>query len=164
MRTKNKSIRSKPKKLSCTSTSSLIYEKDFSKWAKNQARLLKKGDFEKLDIEHLIEEIRDLGRREKQMLMSYLENLLMHKLKVDFQPEKHTKPWDNSIELASHKAQKILMENPSLKLKLKEVLEESYFSARLLAASETNLNKETFPKECPWTLKEIFPHLEKKYL
>jgi hypothetical protein len=36
-------------------------------------------------------------------------------------------------------------------------------SARLRAASETNLAKKTFLKACEWTIKDIFPGLEKKY-
>lgn len=158
-----KTVKASVKRLTVSASRKKEYEKDFSKWADHQAMLLKEGDFEKLDIDHLIEEIQDLGKREKQMLTSYLENLLMHKLKIKYQPKKHTNSWDNSIELASHKAQKTLSENPSLKPKLKEILEDSYFSARLLAASETNLSKDTFPGKCPWSLNEIFPALEKKY-
>lgn len=166
MKTIKKTVKVSPKRLSISAPvkKEIDYEKDFSKWADTQATLLKKGEFSKLDIDNLIEEIQDLGKREKQMLTSYLENLLMHMLKVKYQSEKHTSSWDNSIELASHKAQKTLLENPSLKPKLKDILKEAYFSARLLAASETKLNKETFPEECPWSLKEIFPALEKKYL
>lgn len=166
MKMKKITRKARPSKLafSAPAKEELEYDKDFSKWANNQAKYLSKKEFEKLDIENLIEEIRDLGKREKQMLTSYLENLLMHLLKVKFQPEKRTNSWDNSIEIASHKAQKTLVENPSLKPKLKEIVKDAYFSARLLAASETNLNKETFPKECPWDLKELFPILESKYL
>jgi Domain of unknown function DUF29 len=161
-----KIVRASPRRLSTAAAHAkeeLEYDRDFSKWAGNQAKFLRKGEFSNLDIDNLIEEIQDLGKREKQMLSSYLENLLMHKLKVDFQPKKHTKSWDNSIELSSHKAQKTLLENPSLKPKLKDILKDSYFSARLLASSETKLDKETFPNECPWSLKDIFPDLEKKY-
>jgi hypothetical protein len=40
---------------------------------------------------------------------------------------------------------------------LKGIIEDAYFSAHLIAADETNLNEDTFPEECPWSLKEIFP-------
>jgi Domain of unknown function DUF29 len=166
MKTTKKTVKARSKKMTIASPvkKKLEYEKDFSKWAEDQANLLRKKEFTKLDIDHLIEEIEDLSKREKQRLISYLENLLMHKLKVKFQPEKYTKSWDNSIELASHKVQKTLLENPSLKPKLKDILDDAYFSARLLAASETKFNKEIFPDECPWTLKDIFPNLDKKYI
>ncbi len=159
-----KTIKANPKKMSVSCPSNtLSYDKDFYKWTTNQARFLKNGEFSKLDIENLIEEIESLGRSEKRTLKSYLEILLMHMLKVEFQPGKHTTSWDISTKVASHKAQKTLLENPSLKPKLKEIVEDAYFSARLDAALETKLDEGTFPEKCPWSLKDIFPDLEKKY-
>lgn len=139
------------------------YDTDFSKWVTDQAKFLKTGEFKKLDIDNLIEEIESLGRSEKRTLISYLENLLMHMLKVKFQPKKRTASWDLSIEEASRKSQKTLSENPSLKPKLREMFEEAYSYARLKAAKDTHMKLEKFPEECPWNLKEIFPDLEKKY-
>ena len=103
------------------------------------------------------------GKREKQRLASHLENLLMPKLKIKFQPGIHTTSWDLSVKEANHKAQKTLSENPSLKAKLKEIVEDAYFSARIRAALETKLEEKIFPEKCPWNLKELFPDLEKKY-
>lgn len=141
-----------------------VYDTDFSKWATCQAVFLKRKEFEKLDIENLIEEIESLGRSEKRTLASYLENLLIHLLKVKFQKlEIDSVSWQLSIREASHKARKTLSENPSLKPKLKEIVEDSYFSARLRASKETKLPEDIFPEVCPWSLKEIFPDLEKKY-
>lgn len=157
---KTKILRVSPKKISVASSlkeqEEEEYEKDFSKWANNQARFLKKREFSKLDIDNLIEEIEDLSKREQQRLTSYLENLLMPKLKVKYQPEMHTGSWDASIKEASFKVQKTLSNNPSLKPKLKEILKEAYFAARLKAVVETRLKEETFPEECPWNLKNIF--------
>ena len=168
MKTTRKIVRANPRRLSIAAQAhakeELEYDKDFSKWANTQARLLKKREFSKLDIDNLIEEIEDLSKREKQRLTSHLENLLMHKLKVKFQPEKHTKSWDFSIKEASHKAQKTLSENPSLKPKLKEIIKDAYFYARLKAASETEMEENKFPEECLWSLEEIFPDLNKKYI
>lgn len=167
MKTTGKTRRATPKKLSVNAQivekKEHVYDSDFSKWVKDQAKFLKRGEFSKLDIDNLIEEIESLGRSEKRTLESYLEKLLTHKLKIKFQPSKHSSSWDNTIEISSHKAQKTLFENPSLKPKLKEIVTDSYFSARIMASTETGLAVATFPEECPWTLKEIFPDLEKKY-
>lgn len=167
MKNIKKIVKSNPKKLSISASASLEseleYEKDFSKWAHNQALFLKKREFAKLDMDNLIEEIEDLSKREKQRLTSYLENLLMHLLKVHYQPEMRTGSWDASIKEATYKVKKTLSENPSLKPKLKEVLKDAYFAARLKAVVETQLKEETFPESCQWSLKEIFPDLEKKY-
>ena len=157
-----------PKRLSTATQSKAKndpeYEKDFYKWVNNQANLLKKKEFTKLDIDNLIEEIESLGKSEKRMLKSYLEVLLMHMLKIRHQPGMHTTSWDLSIKEAGYKVQKTLKENPSLKAKLKEIVEEAYFSARLKAALETKLDENVFEEKCPWTFKEIFSNLEEKYL
>lgn len=47
------------------------YDKDFYKWTKQQALLLKKKQFSSLDIDHLVEEIESLGRSDKRALKSY---------------------------------------------------------------------------------------------
>ncbi|MBS0656109.1 MAG: DUF29 domain-containing protein [Verrucomicrobia bacterium] len=130
------------------------YEKDFYKWTLDQSKLLKKGDYTKLDIENLIEEIESLGRSEKRTLESFLKKLLMHLLKITFQPGHHTSSWDNSIKLARIDIREVLVENPSLKRKLPEIFDRAYKSARLLAASETGLEEKTFPTQCPWTYDE----------
>jgi len=165
MKTTKKTVQSSPKKLSVPAPAkeAVKYERDFSKWANDQAKFLKKREFAKLDIDNLIEEIEDLSKREKQRLTSYLEKLLMHMLKVKFQPQMHTSSWDRSIKIQSHKSQQTLSENPSLKSKLKDILNDAYFSARLEAMNETGLPDNTFPEKCPWVLKDIFPDIEKKY-
>lgn len=157
MNSKKKSVKIHSKKLtiSVQEKKSPTYEKDFYKWTQQQAELLKDEKWKKLDIENLIEEIESLGRSEKRTLKSYLEILLMHMLKAEYQPEKHTRSWDLSIKNSKFKANKILKENPSLKPTLNEILKDAYFSARLDAALETGLDEKKFPKECPWKNKEI---------
>lgn len=167
MKTTKRTIKTTPKRLSISAHSSvkesLEYEKDFSKWARDQVKFLKTGKFERLDMDHLIEEIEDLSKREKQRLTSYLEVLLMHMLKVKYQPEMHTRSWDLSIESSSHKVQKTLSENPSLKSNLKDIISDAYLYARIEASKETGMKKDIFPEDCPWDVKEIFPNLKKKY-
>ena len=41
------------------------HDKDFFKWTCDQAQLLKKREFSKLDIDNLIEEIESLGQKEE---------------------------------------------------------------------------------------------------
>jgi hypothetical protein len=48
------------------------YETDFYLWTQQQADLLRQGALSALDVEHLIEEIDDLGRSQKNALQSYL--------------------------------------------------------------------------------------------
>jgi hypothetical protein len=131
------------------------YDNDFYGWILSQANLLKHEEYKKVDWHNVIEEIEALGRSEKRTLKSYLRVLLMHMLKWEYQPEKRTTSWSISIKNSRDDAKETLQENPSLKSKVDELLESAYKSARRDAAIETDLPEKTFPKKCPWTLKEI---------
>lgn len=61
------------------------YEHDFYAWTQEQSQLLRAGLLQLIDIEHLAEEIEDMGRAERRELESRLETLLMHLLKWQFQ-------------------------------------------------------------------------------
>jgi hypothetical protein len=131
------------------------YEKDFYLWAYHQADLLRHKNFEDIDIIHLVEELESLGTSEASKLQSHLTVLLLHLLKIEFQPKKHTRSWDLSIKNARYHANRTLTKNPSLKRHLPEIFKDAYFSARLSAAQETGLSEETFPEKCPWAIEEI---------
>lgn len=131
------------------------YNNDFYKWALTQANLLKKGDFSKIDLENIVEEIESLGRSQRSALRNQMIRLLMHMLKIKYQPTKHSKSWDKSIGNAKIEIEKILSENPSLKREMPDLLKESYRYARKKAAIETGLDIKKFPENCPWELKEV---------
>lgn len=135
------------------------YEKDFYKWTRTQANLLKKEEFDKLDIQHLMVEIESLGNSEKRALESYLIILLMHLLKIEFQPTNHSKSWDLSVKNSRFRIARILQQNPSLKTKLPVLFKDAYYSARLEAAQETGLDENLFPEECPWTIKKAISEI-----
>jgi len=48
----------------------VAYEQDFHQWALQQAELLHKAAFEKLDVTHLIEELQAMSARERRELIS----------------------------------------------------------------------------------------------
>jgi hypothetical protein len=52
------------------------YERDAILWSQEQAHLLRAGRFSELDIEHLADEIDDVGRSEKRELASGMAVLL----------------------------------------------------------------------------------------
>jgi len=55
-----------------------LYDRDIVAWAEEQAHLLRAGRLAELDIEHLAEEIEDLGKSEQRALASRLSVLLAH--------------------------------------------------------------------------------------
>ena len=54
------------------------YETDVIAWAIEQACLLRAGKFATLDIEHIAEEIEDVGKSEQRELASRMTVLLAH--------------------------------------------------------------------------------------
>jgi hypothetical protein len=58
-----------------------LYDKDFFEWTRCNAALLRARRFEEADIEHLAEEVEDMGKRDRRELTSRLEVLLTHLLK-----------------------------------------------------------------------------------
>lgn len=149
-----KIIRANPKKLSVAAPAkSDLYEIDFYKWANTQAKLIKAKKFTDIDIQNLSEEVEALGRSEKNALKSHMINLFLHLLKSDFQPERKSKSWDDSIFEALSQIEEILEDSPSLKRIIPELNEKAYSWARRKAINETNLHEAIFPKECPASYK-----------
>jgi hypothetical protein len=59
-----------------------LYDRDWQLWIEQTIQQLKNHQFESLDIEHLIEELSDLGKSEKNALKGNLMILLAHLLKL----------------------------------------------------------------------------------
>ncbi|MEC4986954.1 MAG: DUF29 domain-containing protein, partial [Oscillatoria sp. PMC 1068.18] len=132
-----------------------LYETDFYAWTQTQAKLLQLGNFSKLDLPNLIEEIVSLGKQQRQELRNYLSILLGHLLKWHFQPEKRSRSWLATIRIQRRDILRLLRDNPSLKSYQEEALAEAYQNGRDLAVKETNLPFSTFPQDCPYSLEEI---------
>jgi hypothetical protein len=136
-------------------TAMQLYDRDFFEWTQCNAALLRAGRFDVADIEHIAEEIEDIGKRERRELESRLEVLLQHILKWQAQPERRGTSWLGTIELQRLEINKLLEEMPSLKNALGSRLSESYKRGVLRASIETELPKASFPKLCPFTLDQI---------
>jgi hypothetical protein len=62
-----------------------LYDTDCSEWARRNAELLRSGDFSAVDIEHLLEELSDMGKRERRDLENRLTVLIAHLLKWQYE-------------------------------------------------------------------------------
>jgi hypothetical protein len=58
---------------------------------------LRNHEWDALDLNHLIEEIEDLSKRERDKLRSSLELVIMHLLKWVYQPQKRSRSWQVTI-------------------------------------------------------------------
>jgi hypothetical protein len=132
-----------------------LYQTDFNRWLETTTILLKKGDLENLDLENLIEEIEGMSRSEKDAMESNLRILLMHLLKWKCQVSKRSNSWLYTIREHRKRIQKAFKKSPSLKPYFKEIFAESYQDARELAADETGLDINMFPKSCPFSQADV---------
>lgn len=131
------------------------YENDYFAWSLQQAKYIREGKFEKLDIINLQDEIESMGKSEIRALESHLHNALMHMLKQKYQNSRDGKSWQSSIKEAKVRVKKVLRDNPSLKYRFSEIFKDSYETAKIAAAGETGLDENTFPENCPWNIQEI---------
>jgi hypothetical protein len=133
------------------------YESDVVLWSREQAEALRAGRFADLDIEHLADEIEDVGKSEKRELVSRMAILIAHLLKWAFQPERRSNSWQGAIDEQRSEIAFALDETPSLKTDLvSETWQARVWKIAVSrATSETNLPKTVFPKTCPWTVDQM---------
>lgn len=128
------------------------YEKDFYAWTVHNAALIREGKFSEVDMEHVAEEIESMGRSEKRELINRLAVLMAHLLKWQFQSERRSRSWEDTIEEQRMSINDLLEDNPSLKHEIDNKVDYAYKHAIFIAARETGFNKTTFPQTCPFTL------------
>lgn len=134
------------------------YDKDFYAWALHSAKLLRQGAFNEVDMEHVAEEIESMGKSDKRQLISRLIVLLAHLLKWQFQPEKQSNSWKQTIIHQRIKIALVLKDSPSLNHELVEMLKVAYQDAVIEAGAETGFLKSSFPQQCPYALSECLDH------
>ncbi len=132
-----------------------LYESDFHRWTVEQAKLLRDGLLDRLDVENLAEEVEAMGRSEKRELVSRLAVLLAHMLKWEHQPEMRGRSWELTIKEQRLQLSDHLQDNPSLSNILPESIARAYRRALLRAMKETGLPSRTFPSECPYSFEQI---------
>ena len=63
-----------------------LYDQDFVRWTEVNARLIRSGHLTDADLQHVAEEIEDMGKSEKKAVFSNMRLLLQHLLKWKYQP------------------------------------------------------------------------------
>jgi hypothetical protein len=132
-----------------------LYEQDFAQWTAQTAELIRAGQFEQVNWEQVAEEIESLGRSDRRELKSRLEVLLQHLLKWQFQPNRRSSSWQRTIDEQRNRITDLLLDSPSLKSSLSEMLVESYCRGWKAASLETGIPIENFPADCPYELEQI---------
>ena len=143
-----------------------LYDRDLQLWIDQTIHQLKNREFGSLDVEHLIEELVDLGRAEKNALKSNLSILLAHLLKLLVQhdvPDSMKGSWYGSVLEHRQRVIDNLADTPSLKNILLETVEKAYHSGRKLAIKVGTLARfgvrvpaeSEYPTTCPFSIEQI---------
>ena len=126
------------------------YDADYAAWLDAQVGALREYRFDALDLEHLIDEVCDLGISNYNAFVSAIEIVLVHMLKWDVQPGKRSPSWIASIVEHRRRIARALKKNPSYKSRVAEAIEEAFDTATAKAAAETNLPLDAFPDANPY--------------
>jgi len=131
------------------------YTADFNLWIEQTAQLLRSQHWHEIDVEHLIEEVESLGKSERRGIASQLTRLLLHLLKWQYQPQRRSDSWLDSITDSRTQIELAILDSPSLKSYPTEQLEESYQRARRQAAKQTGMLISVFPEKCLYSLELV---------
>lgn len=131
------------------------YDQDIVAWANEQAALLRAGRYELLDIEHIADEIEDVGKSEQRELISRMAVLLAHLLKWQYQPERAGSSWAQTIRLQRGRIERAVKKTPSLKAVLADPdwWQDAWEDALVIAMREAGPRE--YPEVCPWSFDQI---------
>ena len=136
-----------------------LYEKDFYVWAERQAELLRAGRFAELDLEHLIEEVEDLGGALRRAVRSRIRTIIEHLLRLEHSTAQEPQAgWRETIRVQRDDLLDEL--TPSLRRMAQDELPTLFAGARRRAeASLRDYGEseaaEALPEACPYSLDQI---------
>jgi len=133
------------------------YDTDVIAWANEQAAFIRAGRFDLLDLEHIADEIEDVGKSERRELRNRMAILLVHLLKWKFQPERRGHSWQRTIKTQRKELAECIADTPSLKVEVANSTwwEKVWADTLIMVTKETGLDFEIFPDECPWQYQQI---------
>jgi hypothetical protein len=137
------------------STQQIAYATDFYGWLTNTAKLIRTGVMEEVDFEHIAEELEAMSKSERRELASRLAVLLAQLLKWQFQSEKRSRSWENTIKIQRIDILDLLEESPSLRYEIEHVIETAYRKVCIWTEEETGINQQNFPATCPYPLEAL---------
>jgi hypothetical protein len=145
-----------------------LYETDFYAWTQAQARELRRFARAQpnlpLDLEHLAEEIEDLGKSEHSAAVRFVRLIMQHLLLATDSPalEQQHHWLDEVDEFRSQLEDKL---TPTIRRDLGAGLEKIYATARRNVARKMRRRDEVdaaaaLPTECPYSLDQILGEWE----
>ena len=133
----------------------VAYEIDVVAWDDEQASLLRAGLFSQLDIEHIADEIEDVGKSEQRELASRMVVLLAHLLRWQYQPAYRGNSWRLTIIGQRKDIAYAFKKTPSLKNVLNDFEWVDVVWSKAIAEAATETGLADFPESCPWSFDQI---------
>jgi DNA polymerase III gamma/tau subunit len=132
-----------------------LYDLDDAQWLEETVSLLKKQQFQQLDLDNLIEELEDLGREKKNAVASLLEQIIRHLLLLQHwtkESEYNSVHWQEEIyNFRTQLGRKI---TTNLRNYLEKELNSIYQDALGFVKIKT-VNSVVFPPDCPYSLEQL---------
>ena len=136
------------------------YEHDYFAWSQEQAaalrRMAERRVNTELDLEHLAEEIEELGGSDLRALESDLVRIIEHLLKLRYSPaQEPRRGWILSVVEHRDRVQATIERSNSLARRFPDLLPAAWRRARRLAAKGLELDgldPGVLPDRCPWDL------------
>jgi hypothetical protein len=132
-----------------------IYDTDFLDWTSTQIELLRTKQFERLDLENIIEELKSMALAQRHELEHRIERLTTHLLKCKVQPWRISGSWLGTIREQRYRIARLLEAMPSLQPLLDQYVITAYAHAAARAADETRLPRAAFPATVPFTKEQL---------
>jgi hypothetical protein len=107
-----------------------------------------------LDYANLASYLEDMAISERRQVESRLRTLMAHLLKWQYQPQKRSRSWSNTVFEQQYELG-LMLASATLRRHAEEILTKAYQSALRKAVRDTRMPKSAFPAECPFTLEQI---------
>ena len=133
-----------------------LYDVDDAQWLEETVCLLKRHQFQQLDLDNLIEELEDFGREKRSSVASLLEQIIRHLLLLQYwttEAEYNAVHWQEEIyNFRTQLGRKI---TTNLSNYLEKELNSIYQDALGFVKIKT-INSVVFPPDCPYSLEQLF--------
>jgi hypothetical protein len=130
------------------------YDTDFYGWTQAQAEALRAKDWAALDVDHLAEEIEDVGNSVRFAIESHLVRLLLHLLKL--RHDLATRPrcgWKVTVDAAREEIVK--RATGGLQHHPERYLPDAYRQTRRRALLAIDRPLGDISESCPWTIPQV---------
>jgi hypothetical protein len=137
-----------------------LYDRDYVEWVEAQAeavrrlKVIRPNEDTGIDHDNLIEEILDMGRSVERAYRSYLVQIIVHLLKLEFSPaDAPRRHWMREVSLFRLSADAEIDDAPSVRRRLD--VEKTYRTARKAAAidlADDGVCAKDLPPTCPYDL------------